>query len=110
MDFKKYLGRWVNTFKQDHIIDHFLLSEENGQLMIETFATDSTGHWGKVDATPMGMLKTPEKFAAFEASYDLPDGKVILSVNDSKGLLIIAGFHHRNEGAGFFSREFFYKD
>lgn len=112
MDYKKYLGNWANTLQTDNMISRFRLFEENGAVMIETEVAGGTEPWGTAPIRLFGLPQDPDKITAFDARYDLRETEHYLCINDSKGLLVVAGFHSGKAAAGnlVFTREFFYKD
>lgn len=112
MDYSKFLGTWMNTYRSGHVIDQFKLIEENGTLMIQVQVSGTTNSWGRVPAKIYVAANMPDKIAGFEVLYDLEASRHLLSINENKGLLVAAGFHNDKKNTDrqpYFSREFFYK-
>ena len=113
MDYKKYLGDWINTLQQDPAITRFKLFEEQGAVMIEAETAGPIKNLGKAPTQMFVLASDPEKVTAFEVRYDTDATEYHMCINDSKGLLVAATFQHVKDGSNrkpIFSREFFYKD
>jgi hypothetical protein len=115
VDFSYYLGKWVNTYDKARIIRGFTLSESDGKLKITVDGSAKgyyPGDWGTSPVQHFAYAPDMNDIVAFQSEFDLKDFHALLSINENKGLLVIAGsftFKNSDLGSDFFVREFFYK-
>ncbi|WP_287310683.1 hypothetical protein [Moorena sp. SIO1G6] len=111
VDISKFLGRWVNTYKETKGIASFEISSQDGVPKFRAFGSQTShapGDWGEVEIIPLAASPDGGVAKGFHITYEINQVKSLLAVNENKGLLIIAIYFLPSEGNGYFSREFFF--
>jgi hypothetical protein len=113
VDLGPLLGSWRNTYPNSKGIASIQLSRGPDGFEVQASGVRCDEDWGRVPAVPHAATVSGQEPAGFLARYDFGFSEVLLSSNESKGLLIIASFTMFQDESGrsnYFTREFFYRE
>ena len=110
IDRRALAGNWINSNPDTNSIARVKVSESNGQLQVQVFATGPDGliDWGTTNAAVFAAGPASRVGAGFACTFNRGFGETRLQGMIMKGLLVLAQFHlFRDDRAHYFMREYF---
>jgi hypothetical protein len=112
VDLSRFLGTWVNTFKNTRSITRFVLSQTSMGYTITTTVSDGVGDLGAVEVVPFAPTVDSTQADGFLARYEFGFLEMLLTSYYTKGLIVVSQYTRFKDGSGrpdYFNREFFFK-
>ena len=105
-------GVWINSNPNTTGIARMVMSESDGKLTLQVFATGPEGliDWGSTGVKVFAGLPTSKVGAGFTCNFDFGFAETELQGMIMKGLLVLAQFHlfkDASKRASYFLREYY---
>ena len=112
LDLSALPGTWVNSNPETSGIARMVMSDQDGELVLQTFGIGPDGliDWGTAEVAIFTSAPSSRLAAGFSCHYDFGFGEARLQGMIMKGLLVLAQFHHFKDESGradHFVREYF---
>jgi hypothetical protein len=112
IDLSGLQGTWVNSNPDTNGIARMVMSQSNGDLMLQVFAIGPDGliDWGVVPVTVLASGPSSRAAAGFCCRYDFGFVETRLQAMILKGLIVLAELHRFKDDSkrvDYFVREYF---